>query len=166
MSAVPHAPLHFVDPRQFKANTREAVDDAHLRQSFRSAMDFLQTKRAAHFGAMSAAEPHFEPLRRVGEAIRQYSLSRLPDLLEQLEQRLGERGVHEDTFHLPDHLALRSSTRGSASLCDDHDGRCNPPFESTDHENLHGRHRDRMRVETFETASTPSTGPATAGLAG
>ena len=29
----------------------------------------------------------------MGEAIRQYSLSRLPDLLEQLEQRLGERGV-------------------------------------------------------------------------
>ena len=47
------APLHFVDPSHFKANTREAVGDAHLRSSFRSAMDFLQAKRAAHFG-----EPH------------------------------------------------------------------------------------------------------------
>jgi hypothetical protein len=44
------APLQFVDPRQFKANTQVAVDDAHLRSSFRGAMDFLQTKRAAHFG--------------------------------------------------------------------------------------------------------------------
>jgi L-lactate dehydrogenase complex protein LldF len=83
------APLHFVDPRQFKANTREAVDDAHLRRSFRSAMDFLQAKRAAHFHDTTA----FDTLRHVGEAIRQYSLSKLPDLLEQLEQRLTQRGV-------------------------------------------------------------------------
>ena len=32
------APLHFVDPRRFKENAREAVNDAHLRASFRSAM--------------------------------------------------------------------------------------------------------------------------------
>ena len=81
--------LHFVDPRQFKANTREAVDDPHLRRSFRSAMDFLQAKRAAHFHDTTA----FDTLRHVGEAIRQYSLSKLPDLLEQLEQRLTQRGV-------------------------------------------------------------------------
>ncbi|WP_088282668.1 LutB/LldF family L-lactate oxidation iron-sulfur protein [Ideonella sp. A 288] len=87
------APLHFVDPRHFKANTQEAVDDAHLRRSFRSAMDFLQTKRAAHFGGTSAQLPHFEALRGVGEAVRQYSLSKLPDLLEQLEAQLTERGV-------------------------------------------------------------------------
>jgi len=83
------APLHFVDPRHFKANTREAVDDAHLRRSFRSAMDFLQAKRGAHFEDTAA----FEALRGVGQAIRQYSLARLPDLLELLEQRLTERGV-------------------------------------------------------------------------
>jgi len=83
------APLHFVDPRHFKANTREAVDDAHLRASFRSAMDFLQSRRASHFGDAQS----FEQLRRVGEAIRRYSLARLPDLLEQLEQKLVERGV-------------------------------------------------------------------------
>ncbi|MEY5100073.1 MAG: hypothetical protein RJA36_2792 [Pseudomonadota bacterium] len=83
------APLHFVDPRQFKANARAAVDDEHLRRSFRGAMDFLQTKRAVHFGDTQA----FESLRQVGRQIRQYSLSRLPDLLEQLEQNLSERGV-------------------------------------------------------------------------
>ena len=84
------APLHFVDPSHFKANTREAVGDAHLRSSFRSAMDFLQAKRAAHFSDSAA----FEQLRGVGEAIRRHSLSRLPDLLEQLETTLTERGVH------------------------------------------------------------------------
>ena len=83
------APLSFVDPRRFKANSQVSVDDPHLRRSFRSAMDFLQTKRAAHFGEGAT----FEPLRRLGEAIRKYSLSRLPDLLEQLETRLVERGV-------------------------------------------------------------------------
>jgi len=88
--ATHEAPVMFVDPRQFKHNSGVAVDDAHLRQSFRSAMDFLQTKRAAHFGDTAA----FEALRAVGENIRQYSLSRLSDLLEQLEARLTERGVH------------------------------------------------------------------------
>ncbi|MFM2068895.1 MAG: hypothetical protein RLZZ584_3804 [Pseudomonadota bacterium] len=91
------ATLHFVDPRQFKANTRVAVDDAHLRRSFRGAMDFLQTRRAAHFGATGgvagADTTDFEQLRDVGRAIRQYSLSRLPELLEQLEANLVARGV-------------------------------------------------------------------------
>ncbi len=95
-------PLHFVDPRRFKANTRVAVDDADLRRSFRSAMDFLQSRRAAHFGGTSAAEPHFESLRRVGEAIRRHSLSQLPDLLERLEQRLTERGVQVHWASTPD----------------------------------------------------------------
>ncbi|CAD5373111.1 putative oxidoreductase subunit with NAD(P)-binding domain and ferridoxin-like domain [Rubrivivax sp. A210] len=88
-SAVHEAPLQFVDPRRFKANSQVSVDDPHLRRSFRSAMDFLQAKRGAHFGEAAT----FEPLRRLGEAIRKYSLSRLPDLLEQLEARLVERGV-------------------------------------------------------------------------
>jgi L-lactate dehydrogenase complex protein LldF len=83
------SPLQFVDPRRFKANTRAAVDDAQLRSSFRGAMDFLQSRRASHFGAAEV----FDPLRKVGEAIRRYSLARLPELLETLEQRLVEQGV-------------------------------------------------------------------------
>jgi L-lactate dehydrogenase complex protein LldF len=54
-------------------------------------MDFLQTKRAAHFSDTAA----FEQLRAVGESIRQYSLSRLPELLEQLDSahRAGRAGA-------------------------------------------------------------------------
>lgn len=97
-TATREAPIMFVDPRHFKHNSHTAVDDAHLRKSFRSAMDFLQTKRAAHFGDQQA----FDELRSVGEAIRQYSLSRLPDLLEQLEARLSERGVQVHWAATPD----------------------------------------------------------------
>ncbi|MDE2371749.1 MAG: iron-sulfur cluster-binding protein [Burkholderiales bacterium] len=89
MNAATESTLHFVDPRQFKARTAEAVDDAHLRASFRSAMDFLQTKRAAHFGNVD----EFEALRGVGRAIRQYSLAKLPELLPQLEAKLTALGV-------------------------------------------------------------------------
>ncbi len=96
--AVHEAPLQFVDPRQFKARSQVAVDDEHLRRSFRSAMDFLQGKRAAHFGDA----PAFDSLRQVGEAIRQYSLSRLPELLERLEQSLTERGVQVHWASTPD----------------------------------------------------------------
>ena len=66
VSATTESTLHFVDPRQFKARTAEAVDDAHLRASFRSAMDFLQSKRASHFGDVD----EFETLRDVGRAKR------------------------------------------------------------------------------------------------
>ena len=92
------APLHFVDPRRFKDHSRVAVGDAHLRRSFRSAMDFLQARRAAHFGDADT----FEPLRRVGEAIRRYSLARLPELLEQLERNLVARGVQVHWARTPD----------------------------------------------------------------
>lgn len=84
------APLQFVDPRQFKANTQVTLADTPLRMGLRRAMDFLQTKRLTHFGDTAA----FEQLRATGEYIRQYSLSRLPELLEQMEARLTERGVH------------------------------------------------------------------------
>ena len=109
------APLTFVDPRQFKANTRVAVDDDHLRASFRSAMDFLQTKRAGHFSDRDG----FEALRGVGEAVRQYSLSKLPELLELLETNLTARGVHVHWAQTPEEanaiflaIAQRHGARG------------------------------------------------------
>ncbi|MDA0190544.1 MAG: LutB/LldF family L-lactate oxidation iron-sulfur protein [Proteobacteria bacterium] len=83
-------PLQFVPAEEFKARTRAATDDAHLRQSFRSAMDFLMAKRAAQFPDDGALQRQ----RETAEAIRRYSLARLPELLEQLERRLTANGVH------------------------------------------------------------------------
>lgn len=81
--------LQFVPASEFKARSGTAVNDAHLRQSFRGAMDFLIGKRAAHFPDPVA----FERQRVLAEHIRQYSLARLPDLLELLERKLTENGV-------------------------------------------------------------------------
>lgn len=82
-------PMHFVPAEAFRARTLEAVNDAHLRKSFRGAMDFLMGKRAAQF----PDAPALEDLRDLAESIRQYSLSRLPELLEQLEANLQKNGV-------------------------------------------------------------------------
>lgn len=52
-------------------------------------MDYLQAKRLAQF-----PDPEeFAELRTLGEAIRRYSLSRLPELLETLEGNLQRNGI-------------------------------------------------------------------------
>ena len=81
--------LKFIPASEFKNRTTEAVSDQHLRQSFRGAMDFLMAKRAAQFPDLAA----FEAQRGLAEHIRKYSLSRLPDLLEQLERTLTANGI-------------------------------------------------------------------------
>ncbi|GLU33662.1 LutB/LldF family L-lactate oxidation iron-sulfur protein [Trinickia caryophylli] len=82
-------PMQFVPPADFKARAREALADPLLRQSFRGAMDFLQSKRATQF----PDQDELEALRDVGEAIRQHALGRLPDLLTALEAKLTAAGV-------------------------------------------------------------------------
>ncbi len=88
MSTQPQ-PIAFVSAQALRERMHGAVNNAHLRQSFRGAMDFLMTKRAAQFP--DPAE--LESLRSLSERIRQYSLSKLPDLLEQLEANLTRNGV-------------------------------------------------------------------------
>jgi L-lactate dehydrogenase complex protein LldF len=81
--------LNFVPASEFKQRASVAVADAHLRKSFRGAMDFLISKRAAQFPNPEALERQ----RSLAEHIRKYSLARLPDLLEQLERKLTDNGV-------------------------------------------------------------------------
>jgi L-lactate dehydrogenase complex protein LldF len=91
--AQPAAPkssqMHFMPAEHFRERTAETVGNPKLRQSFRGAMDFLMAKRAAQFPDAAA----FENLRDRGEAIRRYSLARLPALLEQLETNLTKNGI-------------------------------------------------------------------------
>lgn len=81
--------LRFIPAAEFKQRSLAAVSNTHLRKSFRGAMDFLMEKRAAQFPDLEA----FERQRTLAEQIRQYSLARLPDLLEQLERKLTENGI-------------------------------------------------------------------------
>lgn len=81
--------MQFVAPADFHTRARAALDDPKLRQSFRGAMDFLQDKRRVQF----PDGDELERLRDLGEAVRQHALSRLPDLLVQLEERLAAAGV-------------------------------------------------------------------------
>lgn len=81
--------LQFVPASEFKQRTSEAVSDAHLRKSFRGAMDFLIAKRVTQFPDPVALEVQ----RSMAEHIRKYSLANLPDLLEKLERNLTANGI-------------------------------------------------------------------------
>ena len=73
----------------FRAAAARALGDPELRSNFRRAMDGLMAKRAAAF-----ADPvEWRDLRALGAAIRARSLTRLPELLEQLEERCRENGI-------------------------------------------------------------------------
>jgi L-lactate dehydrogenase complex protein LldF len=90
--------LHFKPAEGFRARSKAVVDNPFLRKSFRGAMDFLMSKRAAQF-----PDPEeLESLRSLGEAIRQYNLAKLPDLLLQLESRLTANGMQVHWAETPD----------------------------------------------------------------
>jgi L-lactate dehydrogenase complex protein LldF len=57
-------PIHFKPSEGFRARSKAVVDNPFLRQSFRGAMDFLMSKRAAQFP--DAEE--LQSLRSLGEA--------------------------------------------------------------------------------------------------
>ena len=73
----------------FRTRAHKALGDAQLRNNFRKAMDSLMSKRAAAFSDAHEREH----LRSLGNAIRARALSKLPELLEQLEQNLTRNGV-------------------------------------------------------------------------
>ena len=85
-------------PETFKANAREALADKPLRKSLRTAMDMLMTKRKI----VLSDEQELQMLRTLCEHIRQRSLSKLPDLLEQLESNLTRLGVKVHWAETPD----------------------------------------------------------------
>ncbi|WP_122456289.1 LutB/LldF family L-lactate oxidation iron-sulfur protein [Pseudomonas viridiflava] len=83
---IPAVEIHQPD---FRERAHEALGDPQLRGNFRRAMDSLMTKRAAAFSNPDERED----LRSLGNTIRARALSKLPDLLEQLERNLIRNGV-------------------------------------------------------------------------
>ncbi|WLD58496.1 LutB/LldF family L-lactate oxidation iron-sulfur protein [Salinispirillum sp. LH 10-3-1] len=79
---------HFTPVGDFHQRARHAIEDPQIRANFRKAMDGLMSKRSAAF-----ADWELEQLRDLGEHIRQRALSRLPDLLEQLEANCQRNGI-------------------------------------------------------------------------
>ena len=73
----------------FKANASDALADAPLRKSLRTAMDGLMAKRKA----VLSNDDELRQLRDLCEHIRQRSLAQLPELLTQLETNLTRLGV-------------------------------------------------------------------------
>jgi len=89
MMGAQEKPLHFMPTEGFRQRSKAVVENEFLQKSFRAAMDFLMTKRAAQF----PDDDELQSLRSLGEAIRQNSLAKLPALLEQLESRLTQNGI-------------------------------------------------------------------------
>lgn len=76
--------------KDFGVRIHDALGDAELRESFHGAMTFLREKRRSQFPDPDA----LDRLRDSGAAIRDRALAKLPDLLEQLEDRCRANGIH------------------------------------------------------------------------
>ncbi len=77
-------------PQQFHQQAKAALADEQLRANFRGAMDYLRDKRRIAF-----SDPDEEKaIRDLAESIRQRCLSKLPELLERLEQQCTKHGIH------------------------------------------------------------------------
>ncbi|MDR9469120.1 LutB/LldF family L-lactate oxidation iron-sulfur protein [Marinospirillum sp.] len=74
--------------QEFHPRVHAALGNPQIRNNFRKAMDGLMTKRSAAFEGMD-----LEALRDLGAAVRLRALSRLPELLEQLEANLQKQGI-------------------------------------------------------------------------
>jgi L-lactate dehydrogenase complex protein LldF len=76
-------------PLDFDKNVAEALKDTQLIKNIKSAMATLVSKRKTIFS--DAAET--EQLRTLGNALKKKALSKLPQLLEQLEEKCTQNGI-------------------------------------------------------------------------
>jgi len=81
--------MSLVNGKEFNARVHDALGDEELRANFRRAMDGLMGKRAAQF---SDAD-EWTRLRELGESIKKRALSKLPELLEELEANCTKNGI-------------------------------------------------------------------------
>src|SRR3954454_16883228 len=88
VEASSHVAVH-TTVSSFAERAHVALNDKPLRANFRRAMDGLMAKRAVQFPDAGDL-----PRRRsLGAAIKERALTRLPELLEQLEARCTENGI-------------------------------------------------------------------------
>ncbi|KAF0225359.1 MAG: ferredoxin-like domain-containing [Rhodospirillaceae bacterium] len=73
----------------FSSRAHDALNNPQLRRNFRRAMDGLMSKRAVQF----ADRDDWAALRARGAAIKARALARLPDLLEEFEQKARANGI-------------------------------------------------------------------------
>lgn len=90
--------IHFMPTIGFRERAGEVVANPKLQRNYRSAMDYLQNKRAAAF----PDDDELQHLRDLGQNIRQYSLANLPDLLESLEAKLTANGIQVHWAETPE----------------------------------------------------------------
>lgn len=74
---------------RFHRNVSRALNDAQLRKNFKFAMHNFIQKRKQIFSDYAETEL----LRELGNSIKKRALSRLPELLEQLETRCTQNGI-------------------------------------------------------------------------
>ncbi len=76
-------------PTEFRINVEQALGKDDVRAHFRKAMDMLMTNRRHQF----PDNAELQALRTQAQAIRANALSKLPELLEQLETKLTNNGI-------------------------------------------------------------------------
>jgi L-lactate dehydrogenase complex protein LldF len=77
------------DPKAFRAESARALGNAALRANYRNATQRVRSRRDERMSELT----DLPALRGIGQAAKRRALARLPDLLEQLEERLTRRGV-------------------------------------------------------------------------
>ena len=81
-------PVQTFTPQAFHRQAHDALENPQIRANFRKAMDGLMGKRRTAFDDWD-----LETLRELGANIRLRALSKLPDLLEQLEANCEANGI-------------------------------------------------------------------------
>ena len=102
-------------PLNFEKNVSRALKDTQLIKNIKSAMATLVSKRKAIFS--DAAET--ERLRTLGNALKKKALGKLPQLLEQLEEKCTQNGIRvhwaetaaEANRHVLDIMKSHGATR-------------------------------------------------------
>lgn len=90
---------------EFRVRVEDALKKDDVRAHFRKAMDTLMVNRQKQF----PDDDELQRLRSQAMAIRANALSKLPELLEQLETKLTENGIHvhwAETTDEANHIVL------------------------------------------------------------